>query len=126
MNALSCFPVFCSCVCYRTAFSMIPQPDDNVTTFTGKCIWEVFAPGQMMEGYVMDFLIDDWKKDPDRNVDFASGKRVLLSPYFIMVINQIVCFSQTRLPIVLRVLIILCLLILSPCLFLYGLFAGCA
>ena len=49
------------------------------------------APGQMMEGDVMDFLIDDWKQDPDRNVDFASGKRILLSPYFISVINQI-CF----------------------------------
>ena len=40
----------------------------------------------------MDFLIDDWKQDPDRNADFASGKRVLLSPYFITVINQIVSF----------------------------------
>ena len=71
---------------------MIPQPDDSVTSFTGKRIWEVFAPRQMMEGDVMDFLIDDWKKDPDRNVDFASGKRVLLSPYFITVINPIVSF----------------------------------
>nr|CDM83319.1 unnamed protein product [Triticum aestivum] len=67
----------------ENTFSMIPQPDDSVTSFTGKRIWEVFAPGQMMEGDVMDFLIDDWKKDPDRNADFASGKRVLLSPYFI-------------------------------------------
>ena len=72
---------------------MIPQPGDNVTSFTGKRIWEVFAPGQMMEGDVMDFLIDDWKKDPEGNANFASGKRVLLSPYFITVINQIVCFS---------------------------------
>ena len=45
---------------------MIPQPDDNVTTFIGKHIWEVFAPGQMMEGDVMDFLIDDWRRDPER------------------------------------------------------------
>ncbi|XBH87170.1 hypothetical protein VPH35_074684 [Triticum aestivum] len=67
-------------------FSIIHQPDDNVTSFTGKRIWEVFAPGQMMEGDVMDFLIDDWKQDPERNVDFASGKRVLLSPYFITVV----------------------------------------
>ncbi|XBH55845.1 hypothetical protein VPH35_077834 [Triticum aestivum] len=67
----------------ENTFSMIPQPDDSVTSFTGKRIWEVFAPGQMMEGDVMDFLIDDWKKYPDRNVDFVSGKRVLLSPYFI-------------------------------------------
>ena len=80
---------------------MIPQPGDNVTSFTGKCIWEVFAPRQMMEGDVMDFLIDDWKQDPERNNDLASGKRVLLSPYFIMVMNQIVCFSETRLRIVL-------------------------
>ena len=71
---------------------MIPQPDDIVTNLTGKRIWEVFAPGQMMEGDVMDILIDDWKQDPKRNADFASGKRVLLSPYFITVINQIVCF----------------------------------
>ena len=72
---------------------MVPQSDDSVTSFTRKHIWEVFAPGQMMEGDVMDFLTDDWKKYPDRNVDFASRKRVLLSPYFIMVTNQIVCFS---------------------------------
>ena len=71
---------------------MISQADGTVTTFTGKRIWEVFAPGKMMESDVMDFLIDDWKQDPERNADFASGKRVLLSPYFIMVINQIVCF----------------------------------
>ena len=43
---------------------MKPQPDESVTSFTGKRIWEVFAPRQMMEGDVMDFLIDDWKKDP--------------------------------------------------------------
>ncbi|XBH96286.1 hypothetical protein VPH35_086700 [Triticum aestivum] len=67
-------------------FSMTPQPDGSVSSFTGKRIWEVFAPGQMMEGDIMDFLIDDWKKDPDRNVDFASGKRVLLSPYFITLV----------------------------------------
>ncbi|XBI99783.1 hypothetical protein VPH35_019810 [Triticum aestivum] len=72
--------------CENNTFSMIPQPDDSVTSFTGKRIWEVFAPGQMMEGDVMDFLIDDWKKDPDRNVDFASVKRVFLSPYFITVV----------------------------------------
>ena len=53
---------------------MIPQPDYNVTTFTRKRIWEVFAPGQMMEGDVMDFLIEGWKRDPERNADFASGK----------------------------------------------------
>ena len=76
-------PAFCSCPCCSNTFSMIPQPDDSVSNFTAKRIWEVFAPGQMMEGDVMDFLIDDWKKDPDRNVNFASGKRVLLSPYFI-------------------------------------------
>ena len=35
----------------------------------------------------MDFLIDDWKQDPYRNADFASGKRILLSPYFITVTN---------------------------------------
>ncbi|XBI09584.1 hypothetical protein VPH35_137102 [Triticum aestivum] len=70
----------------ENTFSMIPQPYDSVTSFTGKRIWEVFAPGQMMEGDVMDFLIDDWKKDPERNADFASGKRVLLSPYFITVV----------------------------------------
>ena len=75
---------------------MIPQPDDNVTSFTGKCIWEVFAPGQMMEGDVMDFLIDDWKQDPYRNSDFASGKRILLSPYFITVINQIGFFLLNK------------------------------
>ncbi|XBH62642.1 hypothetical protein VPH35_116818 [Triticum aestivum] len=70
----------------ENTFSMIPQPDDSVTSFTGKRIWEVFAPGKMMEGDVMDFLIDDWKQDPERNVDFAFGKRVLLSPYFITVV----------------------------------------
>ena len=75
---------------------MIPQPDDSVTSFTGKRIWEVFAPGQMMEGDVMDFLIDDWKQDPDRNVDFTSGKRILLSPYFISVINQIGFFLLNK------------------------------
>ena len=75
---------------------MIPQPDESVTTFTGNRIWEVFSPGQMMEGDVMDFLIDDWKQDPDRNVDFASGKRILLSPYFITVINQIGFFMLNK------------------------------
>ena len=71
---------------------MIPQPNDSVTSFTGKRIWEVFAPGQMMEGDVMDFIIDDWKQYPERNADFTSGKRVLTSPYFITLINQTVCF----------------------------------
>ena len=75
---------------------MIPQPGDNVTSFTGKRIWEVFAPGKLMEGDVMDFLIDDWKQDPERNADFASGKRVLLSPYFITVINQIGFFMLNK------------------------------
>ncbi|XBI10284.1 hypothetical protein VPH35_137593 [Triticum aestivum] len=70
----------------ENTFSMIPQSDDSVTSSTRKRIWEVFAPGQMMEGDVMDFLIDDWKKDPERNADFAYGKRVLLSPYFITVV----------------------------------------
>ena len=67
---------FRSCVCCRNTFSMIPQHGDNVTSFTWKHIWKVFAPGKMMEGDVMDFLIDDWKRDPERNVDFASRKRV--------------------------------------------------
>ena len=75
---------------------MIPQPDGNVTNFTGNRIWEVFSPGQMMEGDVMDFLIDDWKQDPERNVDFTSGKRILLSPYFISVINQIGFFLLNK------------------------------
>ena len=75
---------------------MIPQPDDNVTSFTGKRILEVFAPGQMMEGDVTDFLIDDWKQDPYRNADFATGKRILLSPYFITVINQIGFFMLNK------------------------------
>ena len=52
---------------------MIPHPNDSVTTFIEKRIWEVLAPGQMMEGDVMDFLIDDWKRDPERNVDISSG-----------------------------------------------------
>ena len=89
-------PAFCSCVCCRNTFSMIPQPDESVTSFIGKRIWEVFAPGQMMEGDVMDFLIDDWKQDPYRNADFASGKRILLSPYFITVINQIGFFLLNK------------------------------
>ncbi|XBI25453.1 hypothetical protein VPH35_050389 [Triticum aestivum] len=67
----------------ENTFSMIPQPDESVTNFTENRIWEVFSPGQMMEGDVMDFLIDDWKQDPNRNADFASGTRILLSPYFI-------------------------------------------
>jgi hypothetical protein len=75
------------CVCCRTTFSLIPQPDDSVTSFTGNRVWEVFAPGQLMEGDVMDLLIDDWKKDPERNVYLTSGDRILLSPYFIMVTN---------------------------------------
>ncbi|VAI58481.1 unnamed protein product [Triticum turgidum subsp. durum] len=70
----------------ENTFSMIPQPDESVTSFTRNRIWEVFTPGQMMEGDVMDFLIDDWKQDPERNADFASGKRILLSPYFITVV----------------------------------------
>ena len=61
---------------------MIPQPGDNVTCFTGKRIWEVFAPGQMMEGDVMDFLIDDWKRDPKRNADFTSEKKDLAKSIF--------------------------------------------
>ena len=44
----------------------------------------------------MDFLIDDWKQDPYRNADFASGKRILLSPYFITVINQIGFFMLNK------------------------------
>ncbi|XBI96682.1 hypothetical protein VPH35_032933 [Triticum aestivum] len=70
----------------RNTFSMIPQPDESVTSFTGNCIWEVFSPGHMLEGDVIYFLIDDWKQDPERNADFASGKRVLLSPYIITVV----------------------------------------
>ena len=107
---------------------MIPQPGDNVTSFTGKCIWEVFAPRQMMEGDVMEFLIDDWKKDPERNADFAPGKRVLLSPYFITVINQIGFFLLNKTAyLFLRVLIILLLVGPLPLsIFYFGFFAGCA
>ena len=107
---------------------MIPQPDESVTSFTGKRIWEVFSPGQMMEGDVMDFLIDDWKQDPERNADFASGKRILLSPYFITVINQIGFFSvEQDCLLFLRVLIILLLVDPFPLsIFYFGFFAGCA
>lgn len=70
----------------ETSFSMILQPDGNVTTFTGNGIWEVFALGQLMEGDVMDFLIEEWKNDPERNVDLTSGKKILPSPYFITVV----------------------------------------
>ncbi|XBI46531.1 hypothetical protein VPH35_110761 [Triticum aestivum] len=78
----------------RNTFSMIPQPDESVTSFTRNRIWEVFSPGQMMEGDVMDFLIDDWKQDPERNDDFASGKRVLLSPYFITVVLECMFYGD--------------------------------
>ncbi|XBI26089.1 hypothetical protein VPH35_050879 [Triticum aestivum] len=37
----------------ENTFSMIPQPDESVTSFTGNRIWEVFSPGQMMEGDVV-------------------------------------------------------------------------
>ena len=107
---------------------MIPLPDGNVTNFTGNRIWEVFSPGQMMEGDVMDFLIDDWKQDPDRNADFASGKRILLTPYFISVFNQIGFFSvEQDCLLFLRVLIILLLVDPLPLsIFYFGFFAGCA
>ena len=107
---------------------MIPQPDGNVTNFTGNRIWEVFSPGQMMEGDVMDFLIDDWKQDPERNGDFASEKRILLSPYFISVINQIGFFLLNKTAyLFLRVLIILLLVDPLPLsIFYFGFFAGCA
>ena len=82
----------------------------------------------MMEGDVMDFLIDDWKQDPERNGDFASGKRILLSPYFISVINQIGFFSvEQDCLLFLRVLIILLLVDPLPLsIFYFGFFAGCA
>ena len=44
----------------------------------------------------MDFLIEDWKLDPERNDDFAPGKRILLSPYFTTVINQIGFFLLNK------------------------------
>ena len=84
MNALSCFSFFLF-LCVMQQYIL-----------TRKRISEVFSPGQMMEGDVMDFLIDDWKQDPDRNADFASGKRILLSPYFITVINQIGFFLLNK------------------------------
>ena len=81
-----------------------------------------------MEGDVINFLIDDWKQDPDRNVDFASGKRILLSPYFISVINQIGFFLLNKTAyLFLRVLIILLLVAPLPLsIFYFGFFAGCA
>ena len=107
---------------------MIPQPDKSVTSFTGDRIWEVFSPGQMMEGDVMDFLMDDWKQDAKRNADFASGKRILLSPYFTTVINQIGFFLLNKTAyLFLRVLIILLLVDPLPLSnFYFGFFASCA
>ena len=105
---------------------MIPQPDESVTNFTGNRIWEVFSPGQMMEGDVMDFLIDDWKQDPERNADFASRKRVLPSPYHhgnqsdhLFLLNKTAyCFTSFNNT-----------LLVDPFplyIFLFWLFAGCA
>lgn len=77
-----------------TTFALIPQPDNSVTAFTGNRVWEVFAPGQLMEGDVMDFLIEEWKQDPERNVDLTSGDRILLSPYFITVVLDYTFFGD--------------------------------
>ena len=106
---------------------MIPQPDESVTNFTGNRIWEVFSPGQMMEGDVMDFLIDDWKQDPERNADFASGKRILLSPYFITVINQIGFFLLNKTAYCFTSFNNTLLVDSFPLsIFYFGFFAGCA
>ena len=58
----------------------------NVTDLTGRVLHTLFAEGQQMEGDIMDYLINLWKDKPETAEIFSSADRVVLSPYFILVL----------------------------------------
>ena len=49
---------------------------------TGEDIQAIFAPGECMEGQVIDYIIDIWTKT---NEHYRNGERVMLTPGFIKV-----------------------------------------
>jgi hypothetical protein len=56
-----------------------------VSELSGKDLSSAFDDLGEFEGEMMDFVISQWKSDPTVNHVFASGSRVLLSPYFLTV-----------------------------------------
>ena len=53
--------------------------------FTGADLARNFEDYGQLEGEVMEFIVSSIKSDPTCNHVFASGKRVLLSSYFLTV-----------------------------------------
>lgn len=59
--------------------------EDVDTQFEGRDLVRAFDDIGEFEGEMIDFIISHWKSDPTMNQAFASGSRVLLSPYFLTV-----------------------------------------
>ena len=57
------------------------------TEITGKELARVFDEFGQIDGELMEIIIRNWKIDNTYSHMFDSRTRVLLSPYFIMVIN---------------------------------------
>ena len=55
------------------------------TTFTGDDLFKAYHEFGELEGYLMDFVIRQWKLDDVYNHVFGSTTCVLLSPYFLQV-----------------------------------------
>lgn len=54
-------------------------------SMTGNDIKEIFAPGNCMEGQVVDYIIDAWFSSSDQ---YKTGERVMLTPGFIHVSSR--------------------------------------
>jgi hypothetical protein len=67
--------------------------DDIESLFTGKELAKAFGDLGELEGEMMSYIICQWKEDPTQNHVFASGTRVLLSPYFLTVNNIVSLLS---------------------------------
>ena len=64
---------------------MTSDGDELETIFTLDDLAKVFDEYGEIEGELMGFIISHWDVDNTYNHSYASGTRVLLSPYFMMV-----------------------------------------
>ena len=58
---------------------------DDVESIKVDYIFKTFGKGAFMDSYLMDYIINYWKQDPEMSLVYHSGECVLLSPLFITV-----------------------------------------
>ena len=86
-----CFP-YCRYDICRFVHAKDSWGDDIDTTMTSDELARAFDDLGQIEGDIIDQVIKSWKSDPTTNHVFASGSRVLFSPYFVTVLT-IILFS---------------------------------